>query len=76
MFGNPVQLPKIYLVVPESKIYIIVNIVANSLRTVVYIILRKIFKAGAFLIIENSSISVAATFVCTIFMIKFDEKKF
>ena len=61
---------------PESKIYTIIDNVAKSLGTVIYIILRTIFEAKASSIMRNSSVLTATTFVCTIPIMKFDDEEF
>ena len=63
-------------VISESKIYTVVNIAAKSLRTIVYIILKKISKVEASSIIRNFSILITAAFVCIIPIIKLDEEEF
>lgn len=67
---------KMCLIASEFKIYIIVNIAAKSIETVVYIIAKKISKARTSLIIRNSSIPVMTIFICIILIIRLDNKKF
>ena len=55
---NLAQSPEIYLVIPKSKIYSIVNIEFKSLRIIIYNIPKKISKARDYSIIRNFSIIV------------------
>ena len=72
MSRNLDQSSKICLVAFESKIYTVVDMVAKSLGTVVYIVPIKTFEAGTFSITRNFSNLAVVTFAYTIFFIKLD----
>lgn len=71
-----IQLPETYFIMPKFKIYIIVDMVAKNLEIIIYIILKKIFKAKTSSIIEIFFNIAIATFVSTIFIIILDDIRF
>lgn len=60
----------------KSKFYIIVYIVVKSLKTVLYIMLRGLFKSQVFLIINFFFDKAIIIFVYTILIIKENNIKF
>ena len=75
-FRNFVESSKTCLIAPKFKIYIVVNITAKSLEIVIYIILRKISKVGAFSITKHFFVLAVVIFICIIPIIKLDEEEF
>lgn len=63
-------------VIPKSKINIIVNITAKNLKTIVYIIPRKIFKTRAFSVMKNFFVLALIIFIYIIPIITLDKKEF